>query len=63
MNQNKFTLYDHIGVGVLLYLILSAVFPMITLYGNNTILCLMFEMLWFALASYERHKKFMGLFR
>ena len=41
---------DSLALICLVFLILSSVFPLITLYGNNALLCIVFELLWLCLA-------------
>lgn len=62
MEKKKFTFADGLGVMILLFLTLSAVFPLITSFGNNVIFCLACEIMWLALTYYDNRDNFSALF-
>lgn len=62
MEKKKFTFADSLGLLIMLFLTLSAVFPLITSFGNNAIFCLGCEILWLAMTYYDNRDNFSALF-
>ena len=62
MEKKKFTFADNLGLLIMLFLTLSAVFPAITTLGNNAMLCLGCEILWLAMTYYDNRDNFSALF-
>ncbi len=62
MENKKFTFADRLGLMILLFLTLSAVFPAITTFGNNAIFCLTCQIMWLAITYYDNRDNFSALF-